>query len=108
MGKVLNNMKKIMNLDEKMIKGFAIETTNPETGEVEWWSLKNGKKFTCKTVMVILQELGWNMGELLFLEEEGKLTKIYTDSLDCEIAVISTNLAKSFHYLPYASFIKSR
>lgn len=97
-----------MTHEKKMVNGFIIETTNPETGEVQWWDLKNGKKFTHKYVFAILQNLGWNYGTFLFLKEEGDLTNVYTDNLNCEVAVISTSLAKTIRKYKFVYFIKEK
>lgn len=104
MVKVLN----IMTIYNKIIKGFAIETINPETGEVEWWEYNKGKKISRESLLAFLPRLGWSYGDSLFLKEEGDLTRIYTDNLNYAIAVISTSLAKSLRREPYVFFIKEK
>lgn len=98
----------MMTYEEKILNGFIIETISPETGEVEWWELNNGKKFSHKSVFDVLQNLGWNYGTFLFFKEEGDLTKVYSDNLNLEIAIISTSLAKSCRKFKFVYLIKER
>lgn len=96
-----------MSIHDRIINGTVVEIVNPETGEIQWMEYDGGKKITLESAKTLFSILGWN-GEFLFLKEEGEYTKIYTDSLNCEIAVIGTRLAKSFRKEPYAIFIKER
>lgn len=55
-------MKKNMTLNEEILNGYTIEITNSETGEVQWFELKSGRKFTRKYVTAILEEYcGWSL-----------------------------------------------
>ncbi len=95
-----------MTIDEKILKGFAIETVNPETGEVNWWSMPNGKKLSHMNVLRILTDLGWEYGNLLFFHVNGSLADIYLSVPSCSLATISAKLADSFRKESYAVFFK--
>jgi hypothetical protein len=95
-----------MTFEEKILNGFIIETVNPETGEVQCWELKNGKKITHKHMIAALEMLGWNYGSPIFLKEEGALTKVYAVSRAWASAIICTDLAETFRLDKFAKFIK--
>ena len=98
-------MKKNMTVDEKILNGYAIETVNQETAEVEWWCLKSGRKFTRKYVTAILEEYcGWSLGGFLLLRENGNLVDIM-DENHSTLATVGKPVADSFRKVPYAKFI---
>ena len=99
-------MKANMTIDEKILKGFAIETVNPETGEVNWWSMSNGEKLSPMNVLRILTNLGWEYGNLLFFRVNGSLADIYLSVPNCPLATISAKLADCFRKESYAVFFK--
>lgn len=94
-----------MNLNEKILNGYTIETTNSETGEVEWYSLKNGRKFTRKHVISVLEDIcGWSLGGFLLFRENGNLVDIM-DENHSTLATVGKSVADSFRKVPYAKFI---
>ena len=98
-------MKTNMTFDEKMLKGYVIETVNQETGEVEWWSLKSGRKFTRNSVITTLKEIScWSLGGFLLFRENGNLVDIM-DENHSTLATVGKSVADSFRKVPYAKFI---
>ena len=95
-----------MTIDEKILKGFAIETVNPETGEVNWWSMPNGEKFSSLNVLQVLTDLGWNYGDDLFFHVNGSLADIYLSVPNCPLATISAKLAESLRKESYTVFFR--
>ena len=98
-------MKTNMTIDESIIKGLTIEAINYETGEVQWYELKNGKKFTRMAVLIVLEEIcGWSVGDILLFREKGNLVDIM-DENHSPLATISKKLAESFRKVHYVKFI---
>ncbi len=98
-------MKKNMTLNEEILNGYTIEITNSETGEVQWFELKSGRKFTRKYVTAILEEYcGWSLGGFLLLRENGNLVDIM-DENHSTLATVGKPVADSFRKIPYAKFI---
>ena len=94
-----------MNLNEKILNGYTIETINSETGEVEWYNLKNGRKFTRKYVISVLEVIcGWSMGSFLLFRENGNLVDIM-DENHSTLATVGKSMADSFRKVPYVRFI---
>jgi len=99
-------MKTNMTIDEEILKGFTIQTVNPETGVVDWWSMPDGEKFSSLNVLQVLTDLGWEYGNLLFFHVNGSLADIYLSVPSCPLATISAKLADSFRKESYAVFFK--
>lgn len=98
-------MKKNMTLNEEILNGYTIETINPETGEVQWFELKNGRKFTRKHVKSVLEDIcGWSQGKTLLFRENGNLVDIMNENHDT-LATVGKSVADSFRKVPYAKFI---
>ena len=98
-------MKKNMTLNEEILNGYTIETVNQETGEVEWWSLRSGRKFTRNYVMATLKEISkWSQGGFLLFHENGNLVDIM-DENHSTLATVGKSVADSFRKVPYAKFI---
>lgn len=98
-------MKNNMTIDESIIAGFTIETINPETGEVQWWGLKYGKKYTRNTLISALESIcGWSLGGFLFFHETRNLVEV-RDENHSLLATIGKNLAETFRNAPYAKFL---
>ncbi len=98
-------MKKNMTLNEGILNGYTIEITNSETGEVQWFELENGRKFTRKYVTAILKEYcGWSLGGFLLFRENGDLVDIM-DENHYTLATVGKSVADSFRKIPYAKFI---
>ena len=94
-----------MNLNEKILNGYTIEIINSETGEVQWFELKSGRKFTRKYVTAILEEYcGWSLGGFLLLREKGNLVDIM-DENHSTLATVGKSVADSFRKVPYVRFI---
>lgn len=94
-----------MNLYEKILNGYSIETINSETGEVEWYSLKNGRKFTRKHVISVLEEIcGWPFGKFLLFHDNGNLVDIMDENHNT-LATVGKSVADSFRKVPYVRFI---
>ena len=99
-------MKTNMTIDEEILKGFTIETVNPDTGEVQWWNMPNGKKLSYLNVLQVLTKFGWEYDDLLFFHVNGSLAHIYLSIPSCPLATISAKLADSFRKESYAVFFK--
>ncbi len=98
-------MKTNMNIDERILNGFTVETINPETGEVQWWDLKNGEKFTRKDLIGTLEAIcGWSLGERLLFRVKGNLVEIMDENHSL-LATTGKKLAETFRNVPYAKFI---
>ena len=94
-----------MTLNEGILNGYIIEITNSETGEVQWFELKNGRKITRKYVTAILEEYcGWSLGGFLLFRENGDLVDIM-DENHYTLATVGKSVADSFRRIPYAKFI---
>lgn len=94
-----------MTVDEKILNGYAIETVNQETGEVEWWCLKSGRKFTRNSVITTLKEIcDWSHVHFLLFRENGDLVDIM-DENHYTLATVGKSVADSFRRIPYAKFI---
>ena len=95
-------MKKNMTLDEAILNGYTIETINSETGEVQWFELKNGRKFTRNSVLVVLEGIcGWSRRGFLLFRENGNLVDIMDENHNT-LATVGRSVSDSFRKVPYA------
>ena len=94
-----------MNLNEKILNGYTIEIINSETGEVQCFELKSGRKFTRKYVLAILKEYcGWYLDGFLLFRDNGNLVDIM-DENHSTLATVGKSVADSVRKVPYAKFI---